>query len=331
MIKKTRVIAGFPGVGKSFFRISVGSDKSIRVSDSDSSKFHWIVENGIKKENPNFISDYMNHIKSLLLKVDIVFVSTHKDVLKALENEGICFTIIYPDRSLKDEFLRRYKRRKSSESFIELLDSKFNEWIDIIESEYLNIPKIKLVKPDEYLLKEELLKCNSVNIESVKDYNPKFVFGNATYQKNENAEERENHNFYAGIQERADLEIKLNISKDSSINWNAYICWAKNIIASEFLEDTKDSTVQMVLFKSEFNNGNRIKHEKIVFKQYNELHFLYIKNDWVKFLDSIIESLYDEVRKYYESNKNIFIVDEYGIAFQNFSNYGNRIIESIEY
>ena len=127
----TKVICGFPGTGKSYFaRTATGL-----VSDSDSSSFSWIQQDGEKVRNPNFPTNYIDHIKYLIdQQYTYVFVSTHKDVINALSNSGIEFSIIYPSRELKQEYLDRYRNRKSPEVFINLLDSKWDEFIDDVES-----------------------------------------------------------------------------------------------------------------------------------------------------------------------------------------------------
>ena len=150
MFKETKIIAGFPGTGKSYFQRFHKVQR--RISDSDSSKFSWIEVDGEKKRNPDFPSNYIAHIKSLIGTMDIIFVSTHKEVRDTLIQADIPFTIVYPDVSLKDTYLDRYRSRGNNASFISLLDSKFDDWVREIESEeYHQIPKIRLMRIDEYI------------------------------------------------------------------------------------------------------------------------------------------------------------------------------------
>ncbi|PZP55500.1 MAG: hypothetical protein DI586_06670 [Micavibrio aeruginosavorus] len=130
----TIVISGFPGVGKSEF--------SRRISgcvDSDSSHFSWLLENGQKVKDldgkdirhPDFPNNYIKHIKSLINggQTSIIFVSSHRDVRDALVKAEIPFVLVYPDRSLKDEYLARYSGRGSPEGFINLIK---NNWDDFL-------------------------------------------------------------------------------------------------------------------------------------------------------------------------------------------------------
>lgn len=129
--KETIVISGFPGIGKShFFRIMKNSDK--KVLDSDSSLFSWI-EKGVR--NPDFPNNYMKHIKENLGKADIILVSSHDIVRDALVKNNIPFTLVYPSREIKEEFINRYKQRGSDENFIKLLDKNWDNFIDGCENQ----------------------------------------------------------------------------------------------------------------------------------------------------------------------------------------------------
>lgn len=336
MIRQTKIIAGFPGVGKSFFRSAMGADKSIRISDSDSSQFHWIVENGEKKENPHFIEDYLHHIKSLLMKVDIVFVSTHEEILLALREEGIDFTIVYPDHSLKEEFIRRYRRRKSPESFIALLDNKFDEWVDGIEEKYLDVPKIKLMRTDEYLEKEMLMNCESVDLSKVKKYVRHHLYGKASYQKTESAEENEKHTFCASLHETATLKFRIANPDKTYVKWLATIQRASNVSTSEFRIPEKGyDRIRMSLDKT-IDRGpglgtgfsKRWATERLVEIEIEKPTHDKVSEEWTHFLDRCISSLYEEVDNV-ESDNNHFVINEFDLAFQNFSNYGNRVINTL--
>lgn len=126
------IIAGFPGTGKSHFCDQL---KINNFFDSDSSNFSWLIENGIKKRHPEWPNNYIDHIKSLPDN-SIVFVSTHKEVLEALTKVDLFFIIVLPQKECKEEYLKRYKERNNDDSFIQLLDKYFVEWIEDIESNY---------------------------------------------------------------------------------------------------------------------------------------------------------------------------------------------------
>ena len=114
-MKRTVIISGFPGVGKSHFSKNTNLD----VSDSDSSEF----------PKDGFPSNYLKHIKGLIGKKDIILVSSHKEVRDALSQQGIDFILCYPSKDLKVEYISRYHTRGSELSFIKLLDTNYDVWI----------------------------------------------------------------------------------------------------------------------------------------------------------------------------------------------------------
>lgn len=159
---KTVIISAFPGTGKTFF---YNNANGITIADSDSGKYSWIhKEDGTKERNPEFPENYIKHIKSLIGKVEYIFVSTHEEVRNALFNNNIPFIIVYPHESLKSEFIRRYKERGSDEAFIKLLDENFEKWtrdlsdwvIDktSVSKEYRDKVIALLIFKDDYYLRD---------------------------------------------------------------------------------------------------------------------------------------------------------------------------------
>ena len=123
---QTKIIAGFPGVGKSFYH---NLHKNTTL-DSDSSKFSWIIEDGMKIRNPLFPYNYIQHIKENIGKCETIFVSTHIDVRNALRDNCLFFYLLYPDIKRKEEFIRRFKDRGSDQSFIDLVSDNWNIWVN---------------------------------------------------------------------------------------------------------------------------------------------------------------------------------------------------------
>ncbi|WP_214771454.1 hypothetical protein [Exiguobacterium sp. s133] len=142
-MKQTKIISGFPGVGKStLFK----QQEDILISDSDSSMFSWI-EPGVR--HPDFPGNYINHIKSLIGKLDFVFVSSHDVVREALNREGLDYTIVYPSKKIKEEYIQRYIDRGNNEEFVKLLESNYESFINEIEREIK--PKLISLKKGQYL------------------------------------------------------------------------------------------------------------------------------------------------------------------------------------
>ena len=135
-MKQTLVISAFPGCGKSHL---YRNQSNKVILDSDSSKF----------DKSDFPRNYIEHIKENVGKVDIILVSSHKEVRDALVENNIDFTLIYPKRSIKDEYIKRYVDRGNNEQFVKLLETNWNMWIDQLQ-EQENCNKIEL-EEGEYL------------------------------------------------------------------------------------------------------------------------------------------------------------------------------------
>lgn len=164
------VISAFPGCGKSYFtNVTVPeankiSRKKFYVTDSDSSHYSWIVdENYEKKRNPNFPNNYIEHIKEERKTNDIVLVSTHKEVRNALEEAGIEYSLVYPDKSMKAEFIGRYFLRGSDISFLHLLADNWDTWIDEMESTESNIIRQKIILKDDKKYLSDVIKVITVH------------------------------------------------------------------------------------------------------------------------------------------------------------------------
>jgi hypothetical protein len=103
----------------------------------------------VRLDKSDFPRNYLEHIKSNIGKVDVILVSSHKEVRDALVENNIWFELVYPDPSIKEEFLQRYVDRGSPEKFISLLETNWNNWIGELEYQY-GCKKIKL-KEGQYL------------------------------------------------------------------------------------------------------------------------------------------------------------------------------------
>lgn len=130
----TKVVAAFPGTGKTHFTENYSGEGT--VLDSDSSAYSWLKqEGGLKIRNPEFPGNYMDHIASNLGVASVILVSTHEDVRNALVEHGIDFTLVYPDRTLKDEYVQRFRDRGSPEAFVNLIDGKWDEFVGQLEGQ----------------------------------------------------------------------------------------------------------------------------------------------------------------------------------------------------
>jgi hypothetical protein len=141
-MKNTKVVSGFPAVGKSVLT----KESDLIVLDSDSSMFSWIREG---ERHPDFPENYIAHIKENIGKADYILVSSHDIVRKALEENGIDYTLVYPSIELKEEYLERYRSRGNDDKFIAFIGGKWDDFITDIENE--TFPKKVKLSKGQYL------------------------------------------------------------------------------------------------------------------------------------------------------------------------------------
>jgi hypothetical protein len=128
---KTKVYSVFPACGKTWL-YEHQEDYNLKILDSDSSQFSWIYINGIRERNPDFPANYIKHIKENIGKYDCIFVSSHASVREALDEEGVEFTIVYPEYSCKAEWVGRcFIRDKNGESGCgaEAMCNNWEDWV----------------------------------------------------------------------------------------------------------------------------------------------------------------------------------------------------------
>lgn len=151
-MKNTIIISAFPCCGKSYaFKKLLQEGYS--VWDSDSSDFSWKVKyvsymdtalsiktEKRKERNLDFPNNYIEHIKSGIGQVDIIFVSSHKIVRDALLAEGIPFIAVYPSKEMLNEWVGRAYTRGSGIDFCDMIINNWDNWINEIETDYKKYP-----------------------------------------------------------------------------------------------------------------------------------------------------------------------------------------------
>lgn len=128
------VISAYPAMGKTYFTETINEKYKMRILDSDSSFFKWNYDNkGNKLDtvNPAWPFNYIEHIKSRLLSEDLIFVSSHEEVRKALCVSDIDYYTFVPDFDSQSEIFKRMRDRGNSEEFIKTRRNNFANDITI--------------------------------------------------------------------------------------------------------------------------------------------------------------------------------------------------------
>ena len=88
-----------------------------------------------KYRDSDFPSNYIEKIKQTIDSYTYLFISTDPIVLNELHSQGYKIVLIYPQKSLKNEYIDRYKRRGSHKDFIETLDKFWYKWLSELSSQ----------------------------------------------------------------------------------------------------------------------------------------------------------------------------------------------------
>lgn len=163
--RPTIVVSAFPACGKSYM-FNNYNGKSFTMLDSDSSNFSWIKDengNNTKERDSNFPDNYIKHIKDNIGKVDVIFVSSHDIVRKALNKNRIDFFMVYPDKGMKEEWIRRFRERDNDENFIKFISDNWDSFIDEIEKEEKCL-KEKLSLNNPYIDNKYLAGCFDISM-----------------------------------------------------------------------------------------------------------------------------------------------------------------------
>ena len=148
-----KIISAFPGIGKTTL---VQINKN--YIDLESSDYKWLdIDKSLSIEerkgtaktiNPDFPENYIKKIIELTDMRFNVLISSHKEVREALQARGIKYTIVLPSLDMKEEMINRYLSRCNQESFVNLLKTNYEKFVEDLSMD----PNEKVVlKSGQYL------------------------------------------------------------------------------------------------------------------------------------------------------------------------------------
>jgi hypothetical protein len=112
-----KIIVGFPGIGKSF------------VSQDKSPQFSWLHiydEPGYEKGAE---ASFHSEVLRLAQHEAVLLLPAHRTVGAFLMKHNLVFTSVFPKSGLREEYLRRYQKRGSSQGFVELVEKQWDDFV----------------------------------------------------------------------------------------------------------------------------------------------------------------------------------------------------------
>ena len=140
---KTQIIAGFPGIGKTYLKENDSS-----VLDLESSNYHWIYDASVidqnkeerkgcsnKKLNPqwpwNYIRDILAYYETG--EYSYILVAAQLSIMELLSTAQVPFIVVVPNKDCKEEYRRRYQERHNPSPFISKVFSSWDYYMEEIK------------------------------------------------------------------------------------------------------------------------------------------------------------------------------------------------------
>ena len=137
------IICGFSGVGK-----STAEQKAKNIIDFESSGYSHDWEKGVINNNfpKNYIDAVIDHMTNH--HNCIYLLSCHEVVRKELKDRDFEYIIVMPTYWQRNEYMKRWLKRGSSDTFMRSMYDRWNEMIESCEKD--SSPKIYLGE-NEYI------------------------------------------------------------------------------------------------------------------------------------------------------------------------------------
>lgn len=136
------IFAAYAGTGKSFAAQNID-----KVLDMAIVPYKYNFPKDYKREafsekdkgcveysfDENYPKKYVADIKRNGRIFEHIVIPSDNRVLDVLAAQGVEYVLCYPERSLKEEYRRRYQERGNSEAFMEIFVDKWDMWMDSFE------------------------------------------------------------------------------------------------------------------------------------------------------------------------------------------------------
>jgi len=108
-------------------------------------------QRSLNQESPTLVvgRSQIDHIKENIGVADVILVSSHAVVRKALEENDIKYELVYPNIKLKEGYLERYRQRGNEQTFIDMMNTNWGKFIKEIKKE--TFPTLVELQSGQYL------------------------------------------------------------------------------------------------------------------------------------------------------------------------------------
>lgn len=154
------VIAGFPGVGKTY-AAEHSAQWGMKIIELDHSQYLWTPGLcGKLQKNTNYPENLCEEVLKYLKagqSVDVILVDSHTEIQRALRKYKIPYVLVYPKMECKEEYLRRYIRSGKPFPFVDTISGSWEELITEGKAKAKNGQSTLFLGSDCYLDEETIL------------------------------------------------------------------------------------------------------------------------------------------------------------------------------
>ena len=149
------IIAAYAGCGKSTFASMNGSALDFfcvpykYYLDGDADRGEAGKANPDNDMRPDWPENYISAIKSVMDKYEYVLIPSDFRVLALLKDERIDYTLVYPCRDAREEYLKRYVKRGNSDYFLSVFYERWDRFMDGLEAD--SFGKHIVLQPHQFL------------------------------------------------------------------------------------------------------------------------------------------------------------------------------------
>lgn len=146
------IIWAFPGMGKSYAALN----NSESIFDCDATRFkydvnpdtnlHGFLLNDCSRKN-QYPENYISYVNKFDNLYNYVLINCEPNIFSNFSD----MRVVYPDVSLKAEYLQRYRDRGDNDTFISYMDECFEEMVNYFDSLSCKF-KIKIKDSNKYLV-----------------------------------------------------------------------------------------------------------------------------------------------------------------------------------
>lgn len=108
---------------RNFYEVSASLEEGEQIKANDDLE----LQSGWQEDYYNALIDTAKNYPD-----QIVVIPTISAVLRKMEENNIPYTLVIPDRDLKEEYEKRYRERGNTEEFLNVFIGNWDAWMDVI-------------------------------------------------------------------------------------------------------------------------------------------------------------------------------------------------------